>query len=342
MDTTHPGEKGSDHTRSHRPLAPHHAVSQAEDGRKDRTDEILDERELDKPAPKTNLSRISIKADLNPNGFQSNQIANQEFWLEGPRLQSPDAPRERLGTGSRSRGGHCKALYLEKSFLRFLGIDTAAVPLLKNPVSTCQRKVSSAPLGMSSGGDSQESGPGPRSGENRQDGASGGVSGDLFGSKSVPAAFSMRFLQPFRPIHLPDLRAPQKLVRPRGWTDVSHLHGDSYANPHSNLPPAGHGGPAGVVVCVVSQRIGRRCMACRSRDRTPCIRGQPAASARDFHRQLEFVEHESRQDNARQRRSRCSHRGLLRTGVRGCRCERRDHAPPRRFASANRLHPHGH
>ena len=165
MDTTHPGEKGSDHTRSHRPLAPHHAVSQAEDGRKDRTDEILDERELDKPAPKTNPSRISIKADLNPNGFQSNQIANQEFWLEGPRLQSPDAPRERLGTGSRSRGGHCKALYLEKIFLRFLGIDTAAVPLLKNPVSTCQGKVSSAPHGMSSGGDSQEPGPEPRSGK---------------------------------------------------------------------------------------------------------------------------------------------------------------------------------
>ena len=194
---------------------------------------------------------------------------------------------------------------------------------------------------------------------------SGKTSWLLLPPKSEPTAFSMRFLRPFRPIHLPVLKlvglngsrysagqatalrfqafvgasCPKRPTRPRGWSDVFHLHGDSNANPLANLPPAGHRGRAHTVLSVDGQCIRRHSVAPRSRYRPPGSGDQPAARAGNLHRQLEFGDHNSRPDHTGQRRSRRPHRGLFRTGLCRCRCKPRSHASPRHYEGAHRLHP---
>jgi hypothetical protein len=96
---------------------------------------------------------------------------NGRIWLGSPgsnarTFQNPDfpapiAPRERLGNRKKIPGGPLKGPLSRKIFRRFLGSDTAAVPLLKNPDTTCQEGLSSAPAEMSSGWTPLE----PRAGE---------------------------------------------------------------------------------------------------------------------------------------------------------------------------------
>jgi hypothetical protein len=89
-------------------------------------------------------------------------------------------------------GGPLKGPLSRKIFRRFLGSDTAAVPLLKNPDTTCQGRVSSAPVEMSSGWARLE----PRAGEslwitswiNRGSGETWRL---FLPPKSEPTAFSM-------------------------------------------------------------------------------------------------------------------------------------------------------
>ena len=95
-----------------------------------------------------------MKMWLGTPGSNARAFQNTDF-------PAPIAPRERLGNRKKIPGGPLKGPLSRKIFRRFLGSDTAAVPLLKNPDTTCQGGVSSAPLEMSSGWAPLE----PRAGE---------------------------------------------------------------------------------------------------------------------------------------------------------------------------------
>jgi hypothetical protein len=76
--------------------------------------------------------------------------------FQNQHFPDPNALRERLGSRKKIPGRPLKGPLSRKIFRRFLGSDTAAVPLLKNPCQNVSSKLSSAPLKMSSGGKPQE------------------------------------------------------------------------------------------------------------------------------------------------------------------------------------------
>ena len=141
MDTIHPWKKGSDITRSPRPLSPPLNCSHAAASR----DRIIEQTERTRPSKTRSRNHIRQV-------YPSGSIAEVFFLRDvtrgcGSEAQTSEPVRSSAhtfhvngwDTGIRSRVGQGKAPYLErlesleKIFRRFLGSDTAAVPLLKTP-----------------------------------------------------------------------------------------------------------------------------------------------------------------------------------------------------------------
>ncbi len=148
MDTIHPWKKGSDNTRSHRPKSPppnwsHAAASQ---------DRIIEQTERTRPSKTRSRNHIR---QVYPSGFIAESFFLREV-TRGCDSEAQTSEPERSSahtfhvngweTGIRSRVGQGKAPYLErlesleKIFRRFLGSDTAAVPLLKTPSQRVRQK----------------------------------------------------------------------------------------------------------------------------------------------------------------------------------------------------------